>query len=61
MMPPWQEIYTTDNERYESFEQSLAIYNHLKKTYSDLNYKIIEVPKGTVNKRTNFILNMINT
>jgi len=60
MMPPWQEIYTTDNERYESFEQSLAIYNHLKKTYIGLNYEIIEVPIGTVDKRTNFILNMIN-
>jgi len=60
MMPPWQEIYTTDNVRYESFEQSLAIYNHLKKTYLDLNYKINEVPQGTVLKRANFILNSLN-
>lgn len=59
MMPPWQEIYTTDNERYESYEQSLAIYNHLKKTYIDLGYTIVEVPTGTVQKRVNFILNMI--
>lgn len=59
IMPPWQEIYANDNERYESFEQSLAIYNHLKKTYTDLEYNIIEVPTGTVQKRVNFILNMI--
>ena len=58
-MPPWQKIYTRDNERYESFEQSLAIHNHLKKTYLDLDYKVIEVPTGTVQKRVNFILNMI--
>jgi predicted ATPase len=61
MMPPWEEIYTTDNERYESFEQSLAIYNHLKKTYLQLNYDIVEVPLGNVHKRVNFILNMINS
>lgn len=60
MLPPWQEIYTSDNERYENFEQSLAIHNHLKKTYLDLDYEIIEVPKGTIEKRVNFILNSIN-
>ena len=59
MMPPWQKIYISDNERYESFEQSLAIYNHLEKTYKDLNYNIIEVPTGTVSKRVNFILNTL--
>ena len=59
MMPPWEEIYTTDNERYESFEQSLAIYNHLKKTYLHLNYDIVEVPIGSIHKRVNFILNTI--
>jgi len=59
MMPPWQQIYKSDNERYESYEQSLAIYNHLVKTYKNLNYNIIEVPTGTVHKRVNFILNML--
>lgn len=56
MMPPWQKIYISDNERYESFEQSLAIYNHLENTYKELNYNIIEVPTGTINKRVSFIL-----
>jgi len=59
MMPPWQKIYISDNERYESYEQSLAIYNHLEKTYKNLNYNIIEVPTGTVHKRVNFILNTL--
>ncbi|HKJ07400.1 MAG TPA: ATP-binding protein [Flavobacteriaceae bacterium] len=59
LMPPWQEIYITDNERYENFEQALAIHNHLERTYSDLNYNIIEVPIGTVAERTDFILETI--
>ncbi len=60
MLPPWEEIYLEDEERYESFEQSVAIHNHLKKTYRELNYAITEVPLGTVEKRIHFILNSIN-
>lgn len=59
LMPPWEEIYISDNERYENFEQALAIHNHLERTYKELNYNIIEVPTGTVNARTNFILDCI--
>ena len=59
LMPPWEDIYITDNERYENFEQALAIHNHLERTYKQLNYKIIEVPTGTVEFRTDFILNNI--
>ena len=58
-MAPWEEIYITDNERYENFEQALAIHNHLEKTYIALNYSIIDVPTGTIEERTDFILNAI--
>jgi len=60
MMPPWQKIYISDNERYESFEQALAIFNHLEKTYKELNYNVIEVPTGTVSDRVDFILESLN-
>lgn len=59
LMPPWKDIYITDNERYESFEQSLAIYNHLKSAYKGLGYTIIEVPFGTAQERAVFILKKI--
>ena len=59
MTPPWQEIYQSDNERYESYEQSLAIHNHLTKTYSELEYSILNVPIGSVKERVDFILNSI--
>ncbi|MCF6212642.1 MAG: ATP-binding protein [Flavobacteriaceae bacterium] len=59
LMPPWQKIYITDNERYESFEQSLAIHNHLKNTYKSLGYTIIDVPFGSVKERVDFILKAI--
>lgn len=61
LMPPWKTIYTTDNERYESFEQSLAIHDHLLSAYQELGYKIIEVPFGTISDRTDFILQHISS
>ncbi|HIP47624.1 MAG TPA: ATPase [Lutibacter sp.] len=61
LMPPWEDIYVQDNERYENFEQALAIHNHLLNTYKALNYNVIQVPTGTVDDRTDYILNVINT
>ncbi len=59
LLPPWKAIYTPDNERYETYEQSLEIYQHLKIGYTNCGYKVIEVPYGTVTERTNFILNTL--
>jgi len=59
LMPPWKTIYTSDNERYESYDESLKIYEFIKNGYLNLNYELIEVPFGTVNFRTDFILEAI--
>ena len=56
---PWEDIYTSDNERYETFEQSVAISKHLYKAYESLGYEIINVPFNTVENRCHFILNAI--
>jgi predicted ATPase len=59
LLPPWEAIYTSDNERYETYEESLEIYHHLKDGYRDCGYKVVEVPFGTVTERTDFILNAL--
>ena len=56
---PWKEIFITDSERYESFEEATVIDTYLEKTYKDLNYSLIEVPFDTVENRSNFILNRL--
>ena len=60
LLPPWPEIHTTDNERYESFEQTVQIHEHLKNTYKNLGYPCTIVPFGTVTERSNFILKSLN-
>lgn len=59
LLPPWEEIYQSDEERYENFEQAKLIYNHLKETYENYGYELIEVPQGHVDKRILFILDAI--
>lgn len=56
---PWQEIHTIDNERYETFEESTKIDEFLMKAYTELGYKIINVPFGAVDERTNFIIHSL--
>ncbi len=60
ILPPWKTIYTTDNERYESYEEAVAIHKHLLETYTNLGYTPIEVPPATPLKRTEFILKKLN-
>ncbi len=59
LLPPWEDIYQNDNERYESFEQALLIHDCLKKTYLSYGYQPIEVPKNSIENRSDFILNNI--
>lgn len=56
ILPPWKEIYTTDNERYESFSEAEKIHFHLENTYKSYNYTPIEVPKVPLEQRLLFIL-----
>lgn len=55
-LPPWEEIYTADEARYENYEQAKLIAGHLQETYRKYGYELVEVPKDTPNNRILFIL-----
>lgn len=55
-LPPWEEIYTADEARYETYEQAVLIAGHLQETYKSYGYTLTEVPKDTVSNRILFIL-----
>lgn len=59
LLPPWEAIHVSDNERYESYDEARRIHIFLERTYTHFGYKITHVPKGTVEGRTTFILNTI--
>ncbi|MFT5715331.1 MAG: putative ATPase [Flavobacterium sp.] len=60
ILPPWEEIYVSDEARYENYEQAKLIQNHLIETYQGYGYNLIEVPKDTVDNRILFILDEIS-
>ncbi|SMO83317.1 Predicted ATPase [Flavobacterium nitrogenifigens] len=59
ILPPWEEIYQSDSERYENFDQAVKIQEHLVETYKKYGYELIEVPKDTVENRILYILDKI--
>ena len=46
-------------ERYENFQELVEIDKCLYKTYTKLNYIVIEIPKASINDRMDFILQFI--
>ena len=60
VLAPWQDIYKSDNERYENFEQAIDIHEFLLDTYRRFGYQLIDVPFGSVETRTDFILEALN-
>ena len=61
ILSPWQEIFTSDNERYENFEQAVTIHHHLLDTYEKYEYNLLDVPFDTVEKRADYILEIIKS
>lgn len=61
ILAPWKEIYTSDSERYENFDQAVQIHKHLSETYIKYGYKLINVPFGTIESRADYILNAIKS
>ncbi len=55
LSPPWQDIFINDTERPETYQQSVDIYRHLKNTYTDLGFQLIELPKVSVAERVKFV------
>jgi len=56
LLPPWEDIYGTDSERDQTFEESIEVFEGMKSWYSQWGYKTLEVPRGTIDERGSFIL-----
>jgi predicted ATPase len=57
--PPWQEIFTRDTERKQSFEEAQAAYETMIETYSALGYELIHLPLDSVEERVRFVLKKV--
>ena len=56
ILPPWKDIYTQDNERYETYEEAEKIHKFLIQSYQKYGYEVIVVPFGTLKERMKFMI-----
>jgi predicted ATPase len=54
--PPWEEIYITDSERKQSWEEAVQVFGQLMETYGSCGYKLLELPRCSVEERAAFVM-----
>jgi predicted ATPase len=59
IVPPWKEIYTTDTERDQSFEESVEVYERLEGWYKEHDYDILILPKDSIEDRVKFVISHV--
>lgn len=52
---PWEEIYTTDDERTMSFDDTLRFQDAVDAAYRAAGYDLIDIPRGSVASRAAFV------
>ena len=55
LAPPWPEIYVNDAERWQTFAEAEALCYALRDTYLNLGYEVLELPRGPVALRVDFV------
>lgn len=61
LLPPWAEIYSTDAERKQSWQEAVYTFEQMKATYETYGYEVTEIPKSNVEDRCTFVLNNITS
>jgi predicted ATPase len=56
LAPPWPEIYATDLQRQHGLGEAVAEYERLERVYSMLGYRVVVLPKVTVEARADVVL-----
>jgi predicted ATPase len=57
--PPWREIYCTDTERKQTYDEGVHGYRLLAAAYPDYGYELVELPRISVAKRVEFVLDVL--
>ncbi|MHC8949428.1 AAA family ATPase [Sphingobacterium hungaricum] len=59
ILPPWREIYETDSQRKQDWNEAILTFEKMRQTYERFGYELVDVPKLAVSERANFILERI--
>lgn len=56
LTPPWPEIFVADAERRHGFDAAVAEWERLERAYPKLGYRVIVLPKTSVEARADLVL-----
>lgn len=54
--PPWRQIYRTDQERRQTFDEARRTYDVIVDTYAGYGYELVELPRAEPRERVRFVL-----
>lgn len=58
LAPAWSEIFTTDAERTQDFDDAITGSHAARAAYEDSGYEVISLPLAPVAERADFVLGM---
>ncbi|ASQ89810.1 hypothetical protein CHL67_01735 [Prosthecochloris sp. GSB1] len=59
VLPPWEEIFVQDSERPQTWDESVSLYRSLCEVYSELGFRLFEVPRGSVWCRARYLESVV--
>ena len=59
--PAWQAIYVNDAERPQTYKESVALGAHIRQTYQDYGFRVLELPRQAVETRVRYVLETLRT
>ena len=58
-LEPWSDIYTTDEERIMSFDDTVSFSEELRDVYGRSDYSLVRVPQTSIDERAAFVREFI--
>ncbi len=59
ILPPWKEIYETDNERKQDFQESIDTFHVMETVYKEAGYNLVILPLTNVEERADFVISRL--
>jgi predicted ATPase len=59
VLPPWEAIFTTDEERDQTFGEAVRVHERLIAWYRRCGYQMCEVPRVSVDERCEHVLSAL--
>ena len=60
LAPPWKDIYETDSERKQDFDEAERTCELVARIYRECAYKLLELPTSAPNARAKFICHRLH-